>query len=402
MAKLDLYNGALTLLGLRKLATITDDTESRYMLDGVYTRQGIEYCLQLVKPNFACKTVMLEGTAATNTYEWSFELPEDSIDSVGYWTDIKLSQPLTRYIEDGATLECDFSQVWNRYVSSENAEEYDMYPASFARVVEAYLALECSTRLSPEDYAKLQGKLEERITISKGLDGVGNWAGTDSPAGSTSSPVTTLTTPWVNIYNDAFLILGLNEIVSGTDDSDRRVKMDRVLSAGLVADILDETGWQFGQTTSRIYYDPSAEPAFGHRYAIPKPIDLHYIYGVFVDEMKTTPLKDYEDEGQYLFCEYQDVFMTYITTTFLANPSNWPTYFKRVIAARMAKDAAASLGADPTARLSVGDMIARADDAYRERKSSAMSTDAMQSPPRRISDGSWTRSRWNGRSNGRP
>lgn len=402
MSKLDLYNDALALLGLRRLATLTDDTPPRYQLDGAYNRQGIEYCLQLVRPTFACKTVRLVGAVSTVTYPWRHTLPADLIDTVGYWSDQSLEQPVTRYIEDGGDLYTSYQYVWTRYISSDAVDDYDNFSPAFARVVGAYLALECATRLSPEDYAKLQGKFEERVKSASQIDGVGAWASTDSENGAATSPITTLSDAWVNIYNDALLIMGLEVIASGADDSNRRVKLDRTLSAGLVADLLEDIGWQFGQTTAKIYFDPSAEPAFGHPYAIPKPIDLHTIYGVWVDEMHSTPLKDYDDEGQYIFCDNDYVFMTYVSQTFLTNPSNWPVHFKRLVAARMAKDAAASLVSDVTASLKSNEMLDRVEETYRQRKSSATSADAVNSPPRRIANGSWTRARWNGRHSGRP
>ena len=79
----------------------------------------------------------------------------------------------------------------------------------------------------------------------------------------------------------------------------------------------------------------------------------------------------------------------------MTNPDNWPTYFKRLIAARMAKDAAPSLvkeGAD----------IARADMIYDQRKSSGMSNDAMISPPHRFAEGDWKQARLRGNYRRRP
>lgn len=391
MDKLDLYNDALLLLGLRQLATVDEDREPRHRLDGAYTRDGVLYCLQLCKPRFASVTVKMATPTAGASYAWDHILPEDHVETVGIFSDSKLQQPVSRHTRQANTISCDYSVIWFRYITGLVVFDIDKFSPAFLRVVGAYLAQQTARRLAPDMYDSISAEFQTRVQICIETDGVQPGAGSDGDPFSTS-PVGTLSNAWLPIYNDALLIMGLPEITSPSDDSNRRVKLDRALAAGIVAAALEDTGWNFGLSSTKIFYDPSAEPAWGMRYALPKPTDLHRVDGVFVDESLRVALKPYQDEGQYIFCNYQEVYLTFVTKTFLSNPDNWPMYFRRLVAATMAKDAAASLGAD----------VQRCVAEYEDRKAMAMATDVMNSPPRLLGAGNWTQSRFRGGYRGRP
>ena len=385
--QLDLYNDALLLLGQRRLASLTEDREPRYRLDGAYNREAIRYCLELVQPQFASKTALLNSPTAGTTFSYTHTLPDDYVSVVGVFSDARLDQDIHRYVIEGLTLQADYQTAYLRYTS--DAYSMDAWDASFVRVVGAYLAVETATRLSTEDYDRLALKFNERIEAAKAI------AAKNAPSARPSATTVTLTNAWRHVYNDALLIMGLDEITSNTDDSNRRSKIDRALDSGLVADILEDTGWQFGHISTEIQYDPSAEPAWGYQRAIPKPNDLLRIDGLYVDEYMRTPLKSYVDEGNYFFCDYDGLFLTYISTDYLVNPDNWPVFFKRLIAARIAKDTAPSLRGE-------GADIENANTIHAEREDSAKSNDAMNSPPRRLAEGNWTKARFRGGYRGRP
>jgi hypothetical protein len=391
MEKLDLYNDALLLLGLRQLASIDEDREPRHRLDGAYTRDGILYCLQLCKPQFATTTIKLATPTAGQTYAWDHALPIDSVALVGVFSDAKLQQPVTRYVRQSNKISCEYSSIWYRYVSGLPIFDVESYSPSFVRVVGAYLAQQTARRLAPDMYDSVSAEFELRVKTCIDIEGVVPGAGSDGDPYGTA-PVGTLNSAWLPIYNDALLIMGLPEITSPTDDSARRTRLDRALSAGIVEAALEDTGWSFGLTSTQIYYDPSAEPAWGMQYALPKPNDLHRIHGVYTNPGLTQALKHYQDEGQYIFCDHPEIYLTFVTKTFLQNPSNWPMYFRRFIAATMAKDAAKSLGGD----------YDRSVEEYKDRKASAESTDVMNSPPRLIASGSWVKARHRGGYRGRP
>lgn len=395
MDKLDLYNDALQLLGQRRLESLTEQTESRITLDGAYTRAGIEFCLEVVKPSFARKTVQLNGPSAGTTFAFNHPSPSDEIDIIALYKDRTLDQPIGRYIKEGGVISCDFNDIYLQYVSDDKVEDEDAWSPSFVRVVGAYLAKECVERLAPKRRRSVDKAWKDRVQAASVLS-------VDDPTLRPSAPATTITNDWLPIYNDALMILGLDEIVAPTDDSDRRQKLDRVLSAGLVGDILEDSGgWQFAQTTDRIDFDPSLQPEFGPEYAFNKPDDMHSIYGVWADEHLKVPIKEYIDEGDNLFCGYQVIYITYLTKDMLVNPAQWPDYFRRYVAGCMAYNAAPSLLKDANG-VTITKEVDRVRGVYDTRRSSALSTDAMQSPPRRISEGNWVDSRYRGHYRGRP
>ena len=383
---LDLYNDALLLLGQRQLLTVTEDREPRYRLDGAYNREAIRYCLEMVKPNFASKTSVMNSGVTAATFDKAHALPSDYVSIIAPFSDRRLDQEINRYVIEGNGLLCDYDTVYLRYIS--DGYTIDQWSPSFFRVMGAYLARETANRLSPDDYEMIEAKFKERVNSAIQLEAA------KVPKPRASETTVTMTNEWRHIYNDALMILGLDEITTNEDDSDRRAKLDRTLDCGLVADILEDTSWQFGFQSVKIDFDPSAQPAWGSQYAIPKPSDLHRIDGVYADEFMRVPIKDYKDEQGYIFCGNQVVYLSYISTNFIANPAGWPNFFKRYIAAKMARDAAPALV--DTQRED------RVVEVYEERKSAAMSTDAMQSPPRTLTDGNWTQSRFRGGFRGRP
>jgi hypothetical protein len=306
---------------------------------------------------------------------------------VGAFSDAKLDQRITRYVIEGRELLADYSTIYLRYTSDGyTLAEWD---ASFARVMEVYLALETATRLSNDEYDKLKAKFDERVSVARDLEA------SKAPQLRPSSASSTLTNAWRAVYNDALQILGLEEINTNTDDSNRRVKLGVALSSGLVGDLLEDTGWQFGIESTRIQFDPSAEPEWGYQRAHAKPLGIHRLDGIWTDEHMSVPLKPYADESGYWFCDYDEIYVSYVSRDYLVNPDNWPRYFTRLVAGRMAKDAGPSLASE-------GAMVDHAMVIYNERKSSAMSNDAMASPPRVLSEGNWLKSRQRGNYRRRP
>jgi hypothetical protein len=266
-----------------------------------------------------------------------------------------------------------------RYIS--NSRALSGWSASFARVVAAYLAREVCISIQPDRYEEIQSLFVDRVEIAKQLT-------EKEELERSSKPTVSLTNDWRHIYNDALMILGLDEITSNTDDSNRRSKIDRIIDAGVVEDLLEDTGWSFALKSTKMEYDPSVEPAWGYNYAFGEPTDLHRIDGVFQDEYMNHPLKHYRQEDSYFFADITEIYLQYLSSSWLTTPSDWPTFFKRMLAARIAQDVAPSLkeeGADPEYAMKI----------YEERKRSAEANDAMSSYPRMLAEGNWVKSRYN-------
>ena len=101
-----------------------------------------------------------------------------------------------------------------------------------------------------------------------------------------------------------------------------------------------------------------------------------------------TPLRDYVqqvDQGTgntLIYSSQQIIYVEYVSKAFLTDYINWPDFFKRLVAARMALDANIPGGNKEHA-------VAQ----YTQRRREAMSTNAINGVPKRLALGSWSRSR---------
>ena len=386
--KLGIYNNALTNLGQRKLSLITEERESRRILDEVYDFGAVEYCLELVKPVFARKTIgsLSAATSSGHGFTSVHSLPSDFLCIVGVYSDPKLDQEVTRYIEEDRTISCDYSQIYIRYVTTDNKEVYGDWSPTFFKVVSAYLAQEASIRLAPKKtegvIAYFTAKVEEALEIEFRKE----------PSERTKESTRTLTNEWLPIYNDALSILGQTRIVDINDDSNRRSVLDTVLDNEIVEFVLEDIGWHWAITSDKITYNPSLDPEWGYQYAFDKPAKMHRFDGIWYDEYFSTPVKYYTDENDTIFCDAQELYVKYVSSDYLVNVSLWKPHFKRLVAAYMAKEAAPNLAPEK---------YNDAEEELKDRNSKSKSIDAMQSPPQVLTRGSWARAmlRGNGRRN---
>ena len=380
--QLSLYNEALLLVGARELDSLTDDVEARYRLDTAY-ENGVDYCLELINPVFARKTVLLNTSAVSTEHSFDnvYTLPSDYISMVRAYSDEKLDQPISRYIIEGRTLACNYSSIYLRYIT--NSYTLAEWDKTFERFVVAYLASEIAPRIAPDEMERIEATFATRYKLALELNQQ------KEPDPRASDEGATLTNAWRHIYNRALQILGIEEINSNSDDSVRKVKLDVALASDLVESMLEDTGWHWAITTAKIQPNPSLEPEWGYRTVFDKPTNMQRLDGVFADEYLQIPVKAYKDEGDYIFCEQNELYVQYVDRNFLTDPVSWPVHFKRLVSAAMAKDTAMSFGKNAQERF---DITAIFKDAQAESKN----IDIMQSPPRRISQGSWTSSRFQG------
>jgi hypothetical protein len=383
--KLKVYNNALILVGERTLTSLTENREPRRLLDSSFDFDAINYCLEIVKPVFSRKTIKLTNSVPSVNHDLDnvFTLPSDWIATVDVYSDSRLDQPITRYINEDRTIACEYDTVFVRYTSSDNAEVYTKWSPAFALVVSTYLAREISTRLVPAEYETLNEKFSERIEAALNIES------TKEPRQRSKASTSTLSLKLLNIYNDALQLMGLEKITDNNDDSHRRSVLDTSIDADLVEATLEDIGWHWALKSILSNFDPALEPEWGWDRGHKLPDDLHRLEGVFHDEFFQRPLKTYLDEDGILFTDFDVIYIQYVSSSFLIGPDNWSPSFRRLIAARMAKDAYMVLAPESANRV---------EAEFEKRESAAKSIDAMQSPPRLIAEGSWVRARNTGRS----
>lgn len=77
--QLSLYNNALTVLGERKIASLTENREPRRVLDDVWSG-AVKYCLEQGQWKFAIRTSKLTYSTDVNPvfgYRRAFERPSE-------------------------------------------------------------------------------------------------------------------------------------------------------------------------------------------------------------------------------------------------------------------------------------------------------------------------------------
>jgi hypothetical protein len=179
--KLSLYNLALGHLEERALATLTEASEPRRVLDSYYSH-AVSYCQGEGLWAFMVRTVQQDPTTSfvpgaawtvndtptnppqPNGLQYAFKLPSDWVRTVIVSSSPTLDPPLTQYREEAGYLYANYQPLYYAYVS--NDAQYGMnlgaWPAMFTEYVATVLA-----RLSCK---RITGSTE----LLKGDDGLKN------------------------------------------------------------------------------------------------------------------------------------------------------------------------------------------------------------------------------------
>lgn len=190
--RLSIYNGALRLLGERRLASLTESREPRRLLDDVWDDDGIKACLEAAQWNWASRTVAVPASDSVTPefgYVYAFEKPTDIVRLVGLSSSPTMSEPLTRYENMGGFFFADLDTLYIRYVSNDAAYggDFSLWPESFADFVEAHFAHEIAPKLTASEakVEMIRKERERRLSDAAAQDAMsgpskrpslGNWA----------------------------------------------------------------------------------------------------------------------------------------------------------------------------------------------------------------------------------
>lgn len=159
-SQLGLYNGALRLLKSRKLASLTENCEPRRLLDDAWgdgqNDGAVKYCLQMGQWTFATRTVQADYSPSVEPpfgFKYAFDQPDDMVRVCGIYTDPACTQPLLQYTDERRFWYADLSTIYVSYVSNglEYGADLSLWPESFAKMVEGFLALEIAGNLSQSE-----------------------------------------------------------------------------------------------------------------------------------------------------------------------------------------------------------------------------------------------------------
>lgn len=151
---LGLYNGALSYIGERRLASVAEARESRRELDEAYTGL-VNYVLARGYWRFAMRTTKISYSPSIVPafgHTRAYEKPVDLVRISKICQDEFLNTPLLHVQEDGNYWFGSDDDIYIQYVSNDAAYGGDLsrWPETFNKYAEAYLASEVAPRLKPE------------------------------------------------------------------------------------------------------------------------------------------------------------------------------------------------------------------------------------------------------------
>ena len=143
--QLGLYQGALRMLGERKLSSLTEARGPRLLLDDVWAEDPIKACLEDAEWSFATRTALLEadnGVEPDFGYANGFEKPDDWVRTAAISLNEFFDPPLKEFRDEGGFLWLDSPTVYFSWVSDDSGygRNYAIWPISFQNYVMAYMA----------------------------------------------------------------------------------------------------------------------------------------------------------------------------------------------------------------------------------------------------------------------
>ncbi len=175
--KLSIYNGALTVLGERGLANLTENREPRYELDKIWDNNLRERVLQHGQWNFAARAVELEFSPSTTPqfgYQFAFDKPEDFVRTMMVCYDEYFNIPITRYSDEASWIFTDTELIYLKYVSKDTqwGLDYSLWPGNFTEYVEHYMAKKVAPRLTGLDFSDtmLMRLMKQALAEAKATD----------------------------------------------------------------------------------------------------------------------------------------------------------------------------------------------------------------------------------------
>lgn len=177
-SQLKLFNGALLLLGSRKLATVSDNVDTCYkLLDAWDSGAIINRWLQAGYWKFALRSVKMDSNPAIAPafgYRYAFNLPTDFVKTAAFCSDENYNCPITQYAEENGVWTSDIDPVYVRYVSNDAAFglDFSQWTEYFTQWCKADLALEIAPSVTTSETitARVEKKWKTRLIDAQSKD----------------------------------------------------------------------------------------------------------------------------------------------------------------------------------------------------------------------------------------
>jgi hypothetical protein len=174
--RLKIFNDALLLAGERSIASLSEATESRRLLDQVWNSDGVIKCLEQGQWFFATRTVQIDydpDIAPDFGYQRAFNKPTDWVNTSSVCSDQYFKSPLLEYTDESGYWYADIDTIYVKYVSSDEDYGLDLlkWPGSFQEFVAAHFASRIVLKLTSDNdrYEKIMREYERLKREAKSM-----------------------------------------------------------------------------------------------------------------------------------------------------------------------------------------------------------------------------------------
>lgn len=197
-SKLEQYNGALLILGERKLSSLAENREPRRALDDAYD-SATRYCLEQGYFNFSMRAVQIDSSASVTPsfgYDFAFPKPDDFIRMYRQSQFATLEPVLFEVVDEPNYWYANCDPLYVKYVSDNSAYGGDLslWPETFADYHQLRLALKTCKRITgamPDDKliaaekkARMDARAKDAMNEPPGFPPTGTWVRSRRAAGS--------------------------------------------------------------------------------------------------------------------------------------------------------------------------------------------------------------------------
>ena len=347
---LSTYQEALRLLGEARLATATDDVESRYALDDAWD-EAIVYVLRQAPWRFALKTESITGAASglIPGYTYSFTKPSGWLRTHAIFVQSGAREYPLDLKEQEAKWFANTSPLVVRYVS-DAYDDPSTWTEHFAKALAAYLAFSICDKVTGDP--QRTGQMFEL------------W---QSVLGEAIAHDAIPESPWLPYQLDGSFIPSVRF----------------VLEQGL---------WRFAVKTVELSANAST-PSSGYAYAFDRPVDWLRTVRLYKANGGASRDLDYREEGGDFHANQTPIVLRYLSKTLGDNPINWSDAFETAVLAYLGWRRALGNPNSP------GAVIEARRIAFDASLKNARIKDDMRERPKINTTGRFVRSRWSGPSN---
>lgn len=173
-----LYNRACRIVKERRLSSLTEKQESRYLLDAVWDEGGVRACLAKGHWNFAMRTIQIAYTSDVEPdfgFQRAFTKPADWVRTSALCSDPYFQNPMMNYADESGYWFSDIDTLYIKYVSDDVSYGEDMstWSEGFFNYAAHYFAAEIQPSLTSSESKEinLDKRLARALTEAKSEDG---------------------------------------------------------------------------------------------------------------------------------------------------------------------------------------------------------------------------------------